>query len=220
MNANRNILNGILEQQILPLFNHASLETSQQVIKACYDGGLRYFEYTNRNDHALDVYTGLQKYCAKELPGMMLGAGTIKNIIDASSYAAAGAPFLISPLISKDLFDYCSRHKILWIPGCGTASEIGMAENWGIELVKIFPAEQLGGTGFVKAIRGPFPDIKILVTGGVKPEEENIRAWMQAGANAVGLGSQLFPKELISQGDFTPLKQNIENLLRILRSLN
>jgi len=218
MNANRNILNGILDQKILPLFNHASLEISQKVIRACYDGGLRYFEYTNRNDHALDVYTGLQKYCLKELPGMMLGAGTIKNIIDASSYTAAGAPFLIPPLISKELFEYCSRHKILWIPGCGSASEIGMAENWGIELVKIFPAEQLGGPSFIKAIRGPFPDIKLLVTGGVRPDEENISSWMRAGANAVGLGSQLFPKESLEQEEFSGLQQTIENLLGILHA--
>lgn len=166
------------------------------ILKACYDAGLRYFEFTNRHNNALEEFMGLRKYADKELPGMQLGVGTIKNAMDAEMFLAAGATYLISPLISKELIDFTFMKNILWIPGCSTASEVGMAENAGIDLVKIFPASLLGGPAFIKMLKGPFYKMKYMANGGITGDVIEIKEYLAAGASGVGLGNSFFTENI------------------------
>ena len=205
------IIKLILQQKILPLYSHEDAEQNKIILRACYDAGIRCFEFTNRHTPALDNFIELKEYCNKNLPGMILGCGTIKNIHDAETFINAGAAFLISPIISKELIDFTQKKKILWIPGCATATEISMAEEAGISFVKIFPANLLGGISFIKAMKDIFPCIKMLATGGINADAEEIKAWLQNGTDAAGIGSQLF--KYAEQG---MMLEKIKHLLREL----
>jgi 2-dehydro-3-deoxyphosphogluconate aldolase / (4S)-4-hydroxy-2-oxoglutarate aldolase len=193
------------ETGIIPVFYHADSEICMQVVKACYDGGLRLFEFTNRGDFAHEVFEKVQKYILKEIPDMIMGAGSIIDAGTASLYIQMGANFIVSPLLNEDIAKVCNRRKILWSPGCGTLSEISKAEELGAEVVKIFPAPAVGGAEFIKAVKGPMPWTNIMPTGGVEPTEENLRQWFEAGAYCVGMGSQMISKDIINNGDFKKL---------------
>jgi 2-dehydro-3-deoxyphosphogluconate aldolase / (4S)-4-hydroxy-2-oxoglutarate aldolase len=202
----------ILNQKIIPVYSDRATANNKKIIKACYDAGLRYFEFTNRDENALDEFIGLKKYCDKGLPNMILGAGTIKNVSDAEIFLAAGAAFLISPLISAELITYTKKKSILWIPGCATASEVGMAENAGIKLVKIFPATLLGGAAFIKMLKGPFYNMQFMATGGITGEAEEIKKYFAAGASAVGLGSAFINASLTEEKLVTEIKNLLKNI--------
>jgi len=187
-------LKNILDQKILPVYSHSQTAMNKKVLAACYKAGLRCFEFTNRNENALDEFYSLQKYCATELPGMILGAGTIKNEQHAEMFVSAGAAFLVSPLISAELIEFTKRKQIAWIPGCGTASEVGLAENNGINLVKVFPVKALGGIEFIKALKGPFPGMTFMATGGISADNDEIKKYL-LNVNAVGIGNSFFADE-------------------------
>lgn len=207
------ILNLILSQKILPLFSHEDLAVNKAMIKASYDAGVRCFEFTNRRPSAFDNFMKLKQYCDKELPGMILGCGTIKNIFDAEDFTAAGADFLVSPVISEDLIDFSEYKNIPWIPGCATASEIAMAAEAEISLIKIFPANLLGGISFIKTMKEIFPEIKMMATGGIKADADEIKSWLENGADAVGLGSLLFKND-----DTEIIKTTLADLFSKLQS--
>ena len=156
----------------MPVFYHSDIDVSKKVVKACYDGGVRVFEFTNRGDFAHEVFSELNKYCRAELPEMIMGVGSVIDAGTTSLYLQLGANFIVSPVLKEDMAIVCNRRKILWSPGCGSLTEISRAEELGAEVVKIFPGSQVGGPGFVKAVRGPFPWTSIMPTGGVKPTEE------------------------------------------------
>ncbi|RLD83178.1 MAG: bifunctional 4-hydroxy-2-oxoglutarate aldolase/2-dehydro-3-deoxy-phosphogluconate aldolase [Bacteroidetes bacterium] len=185
---------------IVPVFYHSDLEIAKQVVKACYDGGARIFEFTNRGDFAHEIFGELVKYASKELPGMMLGIGSVVDGATTALYLQLGANFIVSPILNKEMARICNRRKVSWMPGCGSLSEISFAEELGAEVVKIFPATQVGGPDFIKAVKGPFKFTNIMPTGGVKPTEENLKEWFKAGAYCVGMGSQLMVKK--ENGDF------------------
>jgi 2-dehydro-3-deoxyphosphogluconate aldolase/(4S)-4-hydroxy-2-oxoglutarate aldolase len=201
-------LNNILNQKIIPVYSHAETGMNKKALVGCYRAGLRYFEFTNRHENAMEEFYALKKYCEKELPGMILGAGTIKNIPDAEMFLSAGAEFLVSPLISKILIDFTKTKKISWIPGCATASEVGLAENNGIQFVKIFPAKQLGGPAFIDALKGPYPNMKFLATGGITGELSEIKNYL-AFASAVGIGNSFFSGSM----DENEITNKIKNIL-------
>lgn len=188
------------ENGMVPVFYSPDVNICKQVLKACYDGGVRTFEFTNRGDFAHEVFNELNKYALAELPGMMLGVGSIVEAGTTSLYIQLGTNFVVSPVMSAEMAKVCNRRKVAWSPGCGSLTEIVDAEELGAELVKIFPASQVGGPDFIKAVKGPRPHTNIMPTGGVKPEEDNIRSWIEAGAWCVGMGSQLFVKD--SEGNF------------------
>jgi 2-dehydro-3-deoxyphosphogluconate aldolase / (4S)-4-hydroxy-2-oxoglutarate aldolase len=202
----------ILKQKIIPVYSDTATANNKKIIKACYNAGLRYFEFTNRDENALDEFIGLKKYCDTELPEMVLGAGTIKNVSDAEVFLAAGAAFLISPLISIELITYTKKKSILWIPGCATASEVGMAENAGINLVKIFPAKVLGGAAFIKMLKGPFYNMQFMATGGITGDAEEIKKYFAAGVSAVGLGSAFINTSLTDEKLVTEIKTLLKNI--------
>ncbi len=190
---------------IVPVFYHKDIEICKSVLKACYDGGVRVFEFTNRGDFAHEVFAELNKWSADETPEMMLGVGSIIDAGTTSLYLQLGANFIVSPVLNPEMAKVCNRRKVAWSPGCGSVTEISYAEELGAEVVKIFPGSQVGGPSFVKGVRGPLPWCSIMPTGGVTPTEDNLKAWFEAGVHCVGMGSQLISKQMIQQKDFQQL---------------
>jgi len=202
---------------IIPVFYHADPEVAKQVLKACYEGGIRVFEFTNRADFAHEVFAELIKWVDEECPDMILGIGSVVDAPTASFYIQAGANFVVGPLLNADIFKVCNRRQIAYSPGCATTSEIGLAQELGAEIVKVFPGGNVGGPSFVKNIKGPMPWSKIMVTGGVEPTEENLSAWFKAGVTCVGMGSNLFPKEVIKSRDWEKITQLCKQSLSIVK---
>lgn len=205
------------ETGIVPVFFHPDLETCKRVVQACYKGGIRVFEFTNRGDFAHEVFAELVKYASKELPEMIMGAGSVIDGPTAAIFIQSGADFIVSPVLKEDVAIICNRRKIAWSPGCGTLTEISRAEELGAEVVKIFPAIQVGGPDFIAAIKGPCPWTSIMPTGGVEPNEENLKTWFEAGVHCVGMGSQLISKEMITSKDYSGLTKVVEKLIQIVR---
>lgn len=198
------VLQTIRETGIVPVFYHKDAETARKVVKACYDGGIRAFEFTNRGDFAHEVFCELNKYALAELPGMIMGVGSVVDPATAALYIQLGANFIVGPCFSPAVAPVCNRRGVPYSPGCMTASEIGAAQEAGCDLVKVFPGDVVG-PAFIKDILGPMPWSRIMVTGGVKPEKDNIQGWFKAGAFAVGMGSKLFPKEAVAAGDWASI---------------
>jgi 2-dehydro-3-deoxyphosphogluconate aldolase/(4S)-4-hydroxy-2-oxoglutarate aldolase len=203
------------ESGMVPLFYHPDIEVAKSVLKACYDGGARLMEFTNRGDFALEIFTDLIKYALAELPGMILGVGSVTDVAAASQYMLAGANFVVTPVLREDIAIVCNRRKVLWSPGCGSLTEIATAEEMGCELVKLFPGSTYG-PGFVKAIKGPQPWTSIMPTGGVSTEEENLRGWFDAGVTCVGMGSKLISKEILANKDYNDLEKEVRSVLELI----
>ncbi|HHT29202.1 MULTISPECIES: bifunctional 4-hydroxy-2-oxoglutarate aldolase/2-dehydro-3-deoxy-phosphogluconate aldolase [Petrimonas] len=196
------VYRAMMDTGIVPVFYHADTEIAKQVVKACYEGGIRVFEFTNRGDFAQEVFAELVKWARRECPGMILGIGSIVDAPTAALYIQLGANFVVGPLLNPDIFKVCNRRQIAYSPGCATTTEIGYAQELGAEIVKLFPGGDVGGPSFVKNIKGPMPWSKIMVTGGVSPSEESLSAWFKAGVTCVGMGSNLFPKEVLANREW------------------
>ncbi len=203
---------------MMPLFYHPDLSLGQEVIKACYEGGARLLEFTNRGDFAHETFAGLSKFCAKELPEMILGVGSINDAGTASLYIQLGANFIVSASLREDIAKICNRRKVPYMPGCGSLTEVGQAEELGCDIVKLFPGS-VYGPGFIKAITGPQPWTHIMPTGGVAPTEENLSAWFDAGAICVGMGSKLISKQIIQDRDFDSLRSKTTEALQIIQKV-
>lgn len=206
------------ETGLVPLFYHADAALCQKVLKACYDGGARILEFTNRGDFAHEVFAQLSKYALQELPGMILGVGSVTDAGTASLYLQLGANFIVTPVLREDIALVCNRRKVLWSPGCGSLTEIARAEELGAEIVKVFPGSTLG-PGFVKAIKGPCPWTSIMPTGGVSPDPDNLKSWFDAGVTCVGMGSKLLSKSLLQQGDFEQLTEDVAQTLAAIQEI-
>lgn len=204
------------ETGMVPVFYHADLEVAKQVVKACYEGGVRAFEFTNRGDFAHEIFGELNKWAAKECPEMILGIGSIVDAGTASLFLQLGASFVVGPLLNPDIFKVCNRRQVAYIPGCGSVSEIGYAQELGAEVVKVFPAGNVGGPSFVKNVKAPMPWTNIMVTGGVEPTEENLTKWFDAGVTCVGMGSNLFPKDVLAAKDWGKITQMCKDALAII----
>jgi len=201
---------------IIPLFYHPDVQIGKAAIKACYHGGAKVIEFTARGDFSLEVFGELNRYCLKELPGMILGVGSLTDSASASAYIQLGANFIVTPAFREDIALVCNRRKILWSPGCGSIREINQAEELGCELVKLFPGE-VYGPSFVKAIKGPQPWTNIMPTGGVLPTEESLKSWFDSGAYCVGLGSQLISFQLLESKDFVKLESDVRKVVELAR---
>ena len=200
---------------LVPLFYNDNLDINKQIIKACHEGGARLFEFTARGDFAHEIYGELSKYVSSELPGMILGVGSVTDAASASLYMAMGANFIVTPVFREDIATVCNRRKVLWSPGCGTLSEIARAEELGCEIVKLFPADSFT-PAFVKAIKGPQPWTNIMPTGGVKPTKESLEPWFRAGVTCVGLGSQLMKTNEDGSYDFDEIKNKVSDVLELI----
>jgi len=206
------------ETGMVPLFYHPNVELGKKVLKACYDGGARLMEFTARGDFAFEVFSDLNKYVLKELPGMIMGVGSITDGAAASMFMQMGANFIVTPTLREDIALVCNRRKVLWSPGCGSLTEINRAEELGCEIVKLFPGSTYG-PGFVKAIRGPQPWTSIMPTGGVSTEESNLKAWFDAGVTCVGMGSKLISKRVLVNEDYAGLEKTVKETLALIKKL-
>jgi len=208
------------ETGMVPLFYHPDVELGKKVLKACYNGGARLMEFTARGDFAFEVFSELNKYAIKELPGMVMGVGSITDAAAASLFMQMGANFIVTPSLREDIAIVCNRRKVLWSPGCGSLTEINRAEELGCEIVKLFPGD-LYGPGFVKGIKGPQPWTSVMPTGGVSTDEANLKAWFNAGVTCVGMGSKLISKEILANKDFLGLETLVrETLNKIIKLKN
>lgn len=186
---------------MVPVFYHKDAEVAKAVVKACYEGGVRLFEFTNRGDFAHEVFEEVVKYAAVECPEMAVGVGSVVEPATAALYMQLGACFVVGPLFNAEVAKTCNRRGVPYIPGCGSVSEVGWAQEAGCEVCKVFPGDVLGPK-LVKGLVAPMPWSKLMVTGGVEPTEDNLKSWFSAGAFCVGMGSKLFPKEVVAAGDW------------------
>jgi len=206
------------ETGMVPLFFHSDVELGKKIVKACYDGGARLMEFTSRGDFAFEIFGELNKYALAELPGMILGVGSITDSAAASLYMQLGANFIVTPVLREDIALVCNRRKVLWSPGCGSLTEIARAEELGCEIVKLFPGD-VYGPNFIKAIKGPCPWTSIMPTGGVSTSEDNLKGWFDAGVTCVGIGSQLISNEILANKDFQGLEIKIRETLAIIKKV-
>ncbi len=208
----------VLQQGILPLYFNADETVSVEVLKAIYRAGIKAVEYTNRGEAALKNFKKLVEIRNSEMPGMLLGVGTIKNLQHAESYLDAGADFLVSPGFMPEVVDYANSKNIFYAPGCMTPSEIIAAENKGITFIKLFPGNLLGPE-FVSSIKDIFPKLLFMPTGGVDTTKENIEGWFKAGVCAVGMGSKLISKKLMEQKDYSAIEKLAKEVLDTIQSI-
>ena len=210
------VYEALLEVGVVPLFHHDDPDIALEVVRAVAAGGGRVLEFTNRGDHAHEVFTELERACRRDLPEVVLGAGSVVDPATAALYLNLGAGFVVAPSFDPDVARVCNRRKVAYIPGCATPTEIGRAEEAGCEIVKAFPGDAVGGPGFVAALRGPSPWTRVMPTGGVEPTEESLKAWFDAGAACVGLGSKLIRKELVEARDWDALTAEVRATLEIV----
>ena len=211
--THQQVIDAIKKTGIVPLFTHDSPDDAQQVIEAAYRGGIKVFEFTNRRSNSYEVFKHLvtikQKYS-----DLMLGIGTIMDAVTTQKFIDVGADFIISPILKLEMAPVCARHQKRWIPGCATLTKIVTAKENGAEIIKLFPGSVLG-PGFVSAIMPVIPTLQLMITGGVEPTEANLSAWFKAGATCVGMGSQLFTKEILAEKNWALLEQRVKECLAI-----
>lgn len=203
---------------LVPLFYHNDKDIALNVLKACYEGGARLLEFTNRGPFAHGVFEHINKYAIDNLPGMMVGIGSVTDAASASYYMMQGASFIVTPVLREDIAIVCNRRKVLWSPGCGTLGEIAKAEELGAEIVKLFPGSSFG-PNFVKAIKGPSPWTSIMPTGGVTTSEDNLKAWFNAGVTCVGIGSELISKDILDSKDYNKLTTILSKTISVIQNL-
>ena len=213
------VLNAMKSTGIVPVFYNGDINIAKNVLKACYEGGIRVFEFVNRGDFASEVFIELIKYAKIECPDMILGIGSIVDAPTAALYMQYGANFVVGPYLNAEVAKICNRHLVPYTPGCGSVTEIGFAQELGCDLTKVFPAGNVGGPSFVKNVLAPLPWSNIMATGAVEPTEENLKAWFKAGVFCVGMGSQLFPSELIKNKDWQAITDKCREALSIITSV-
>lgn len=212
------VLQTVKATGMVPVFYDSDPQVAINVLKACYEGGVRAFEFTNRGDFAHEVFAELVKYANANLPGMIVGVGSIVDPATAALYLQLGANFVVGPLFNPEIAPICNRRLVPYCPGCGSVSEVGAAQQAGCDLCKVFPGDVLGPK-FVKGLRAPMPWSQIMVTGGVKPEEENLSGWFKAGVTCVGMGSNLFPKDVIKAGEWSKITELCRHALDLIEKV-
>lgn len=212
------VIQTAFEQGMIPLFYHKDVSLGKEVLTACYKGGSRILEFTNRGDYAHEVFGELNKFCAAELPEMILGVGSIADQGTASLYLQLGANFIVTPSLRDDVVLTCNRRNIPCMPGCGSLTEIGRAEELGCDLVKLFPGSTYG-PDFISAIKGPQPWTNIMPTGGVSTDKDNLKAWFNAGVSCVGMGSKLISSDILKNKNFAKLEEQVASTLKLIQDL-
>ncbi|NML58989.1 beta/alpha barrel domain-containing protein [Chryseobacterium cheonjiense] len=212
------ITNAIINQGILPLYYNADETVTIEILRSLYKAGIRAVEYTSRGEAALSNFTKMVEIRNAEMPEMLLGIGTIKNLHQAEEYEKVGADFFISPGFVADVAAFLIPKDILYSPGCMTPTEIIEAESAGVTFIKLFPGNALG-TGFMNAIKDVFPNLKFMPTGGVDTTKESIESWFRAGVSAVGMGSKLVSKELMAAKEYAAIENETKKVLDIIQAL-
>ena len=202
---------------LVPIFYNADLKVAMDVAQAVHRGGSRILEFTNRGEEAPRVFAKLVRRCREELPDLILGIGTVSDPATAALYLSMGADFVVSPVLSPEVIRLSNRRKVPVLPGCGSATEIAAAEELGCEIIKVFPADALGGPNFIKAVLGPSPWSSLMPTGGVSLNAASVQSWIRAGAVAIGMGSALLAKDVVAKGDFQTVTEQVGQVLEWIR---
>lgn len=210
------VLQKMGKTRMVPVFYNKDAEVAKNVVKACYDGGVRAFEFTNRGDFAHEVFAEVMKFVREECPELAFGVGSVVDAPTASLYIQIGADFVVGPLFNPDVAKVCNRRSVPYTPGCGTVSEVGQAQEMGCDLIKVFPGDVLGFK-FVKGLMAPMPWTKLMVTGGVEPTQENLDAWKNAGVYCIGMGSKLFPKNKVEAQDWTYITEKCRESIELMK---
>ena len=218
MSKSQQVSDAIVKQGMLPLYFNADETTSIETLRALYSAGITALEYTNRGDAALANFKKMVAVRNADMPGLLLGVGTIKNLQQAEDYIQAGANFLVSPGFVKEVADYAVSKDIFYAPGCMTPSEIIAAENAGIKFIKLFPGNMLGPE-FLSGIKDIFPKLLFMPTGGVDTTKENIEGWFKAGVCAVGMGSKLISKKLMEARDYATIESETIKVLELIKTI-
>ncbi len=213
------VLHTMIDTGLVPLFHNPDVAVGQQIVGALARGGARIVEFTNRGDQAIDVFAELERFCAREHPDLILGAGSIIDGPTAAAYINSGANFVVSPTLDRSVAEICNRRKIAHIPGCATPTEIVSAHELGCDIVKIFPGGLVGGPAFVKAVRGPIPSASLMPTGGVDVTKDSLAGWFAAGVPCVGIGSKLVSSDVVESGDWETLEKRTSDVIRLIGDL-
>jgi 2-dehydro-3-deoxyphosphogluconate aldolase / (4S)-4-hydroxy-2-oxoglutarate aldolase len=217
-NKAQQVSDAIVAQGMLPLYFNADEQVSIETLRAIYRAGIKAVEYTNRGEAALHNFTSMVAVRNAEMPDLLMGVGTIKNLAQAHAYMQAGADFLVSPGFVKEVADYAVANHIFYAPGCMTPSEIIAAENAGVTFIKLFPGNMLGPE-FLSGIKDIFPKLLFMPTGGVDTTKENIEGWYKAGVCAVGMGSKLISKKLMEAKDYATMEAETIKVLALIASI-
>jgi 2-dehydro-3-deoxyphosphogluconate aldolase/(4S)-4-hydroxy-2-oxoglutarate aldolase len=209
----------MIDQGVIPVFYDADPELCRNVIQACANGGAKCIEFTNRGDFAPHVFLELARYFGQADSSVILGVGSVVDAPTAALYIASGTKFVVGPLLNADVARLCNRRGVPYSPGCGSATEIGDAQELGCEIVKVFPGGSVGGPEFVKSVLGPMPWTKIMPTGGVDPSEDSLRKWFGAGIVACGIGSNLITKKLLEARDFAGIEARVREAVGLVRRI-
>jgi 2-dehydro-3-deoxyphosphogluconate aldolase/(4S)-4-hydroxy-2-oxoglutarate aldolase len=215
--SKQDIVEGMRDKGVVPLFTHDNAKEALDVVEASYKGGVRAFEFTNRRPNSFEIFKYLLQE-RKRFPDLMLGIGTVMDAETTERFLSEGADFIISPILKPGMADVCRKHDKAWIPGCATLTEIVTAKEHGAAVIKVFPGSVLG-PGFVSAILPVVPDLKLMITGGVEPTKENLGAWFRAGAMCVGMGSQLFTKDILQNRKWDLLEQRVAQALALVKEI-
>jgi 2-dehydro-3-deoxyphosphogluconate aldolase/(4S)-4-hydroxy-2-oxoglutarate aldolase len=202
---------------VIPMFYHGEPAVALKIMEAVYTGGARVIEFTNRGPNAFEVFKAMLKE-AEKYPGLLIGIGTVLDMKTTERYIKAGADFIISPIVSTEVAETCTKNDKMWIPGAATPTEIHIAKELGAEIIKIFPASVLG-PGFVSAVLPTMPELKLMVTGGVEPTQASLSTWFRTGIVCAGMGSQLITKEILSKGDWALLRHKVSDSIEIIRQI-
>jgi 2-dehydro-3-deoxyphosphogluconate aldolase/(4S)-4-hydroxy-2-oxoglutarate aldolase len=213
------VLTAMMDQSVIPVFYHPDVELCTHVIQACANGGAKCVEFTNRGDFAAQVFLEVTRHFAKADPSVIMGVGSIVDAPTAGIFIANGAKFVVGPLLNAEVAKVCNRRGIPYSPGCGSATEIGDAQELGCEIIKVFPGSSVGGPDFVKSVMGPMPWTRIMPTGGVDPTEESLRKWFSAGIVACGIGSNLITKKLLDARDFQGIEDNVRKTILLVKAI-
>lgn len=208
----------IVKQGMLPLYFNADENVTIEVLRAIYKAGVKAVEYTSRGDAALSNFKKMVEVRNAEMPDLLLGIGTIKNVQQAEEYFAVGADFYISPGFVPEVAAYLKSKEVLYSPGCMTPSEIIAAENAGVKFIKLFPGNMLGPE-FLSGIKDIFPKLLFMPTGGVDTTRENIEGWYKAGVSAVGMGSKLISKQLMADKDYATIETETRKVLELIQTI-
>ena len=213
------VLLAMMDQGVIPVFYHPDVDVCKQVIQACANGGAKCIEFTNRGDFASHVFLEVTRYFAEADPSVIMGVGSVVDAPTAGIYIANGAKFVVGPLLNADVAKVCNRRGIPYSPGCGSATEIGYAQELGCEIVKVFPGSSVGGPDFVKSIMAPMPWSRIMPTGGVDASEASLRKWFDSGIVACGIGSNLVTKELLDRKDYAGIEARVRDTVQLIRTI-
>jgi len=211
-------VNHVLAHPVVPVFYHDNPAICKEVVRVCYDAGIRVFEFTNRGPQAAANFASLRQMVSSQCPGLALGIGTIFTYRTAAEFLSIGCDFVVSPALVPEMKQIQTSSYTLWIPGCATVSELSAARDLNAQMMKVFPANLLG-PGFLAAALSVMPELKLMPTGGIEPAPDSLSRWFQAGAAAIGMGSQLISKEILDKQDWNRLHDVVSQVVQGVRQL-